>query len=436
MFKNFNFHFDIPKLAFPLILSNLTVPMLGFINTIIVGHFQNQSYLAAIGLGTMIFNFIYWGLGFFRMTTTALISHAYGERNKSKINDILLHSIYLAIVIGLSLIILQYPLFRFFSLWIHPNQEINNLMRQYYNIRIWGAPAVLINFIVVGILIGIQKTRGPLVLLIITNFLAILLSIFLGVILQLKLIGIAWSDVLSQYIGLLVGIYLISHYLNFKNIFIKTKIKLHKFKPLLSANRDIFIRSLCLIIVFTFFTIWSGYISVLVLAVNTLLMNFFQIMSNALGGFDNVAEAFSGQAIGEKNIIKFKKNIFIVGYWALACSLLFSIIYLLFGHTFINWMTNIQLVKDMASDYMPFMILFPLVSFVSFLLDGIAIGANLFKEMRNGMILTVILFFGIWYVLKPYGNLGLWLAFYSFFILRALILGYFIRNFYLKHRFM
>lgn len=432
--KKFNFHFNIPKLAFPLILSHITIPMLGLINTIIVGHFGSKYYLAAIGLGTMVFDFMYWGLGFFRMTTTALVSHAHGEKNQCKINDILLHSICLALVIGLGMISLQYPLYHFFLLWVHPDHQVIGLLHHYYIIRIWGAPAVLVNFIIIGILIGIQKTHGPLMILTITNLLAIGLSFLLGVVLDFKLIGIAWSDVLAQYTGTLVGVYVLTHYLDLKKILMETKIKFYKLKPLLSANRDIFIRSLCLITVFTFFTIWSGHISVLVLAVNTLLMNFFQIMANALGGFDNVAETFSGQAVGEKNIAKFKRNIFLVGYWSLACSVLFSIVYLLFGHIFVGFMTNLQSVQDMAIHYMPFVVLFPLVSFLSFLLDGVAIGANLFKEMRNGMILAVILFFGIWYLLKPYNNLGLWVAFYSFFILRAVFLGFFIRKFYLKYK--
>lgn len=432
--KKYNLHLNIPKLALPLILSHLTIPVLGLINTIIAGHFNSEYYLAAIGLGTMVFNFMYWALGFFRMTTTGLIAHAYGEKNQCKTNDIILHSIVLAIFIGLGMIILQYPLYRLISLWIHSNAQVISLVHQYYTIRIWAAPAVLINLVIIGILIGIQRTRGPLIILTVTNLVAIALSLFLGVFLNFKLAGIAWSDILSQYLGLVIGIYVLNHYLNFKKIFIETKVKFHKFKPLLSANRDIFIRSSCLIAVFTFFTVWSGYISVLVLAVNTLLMNFFQIMSNALGGFDNVAETFSGQAVGEKNIEKFRRNIYLVGYWSLGCSVLFSLIYLAFGQIFIDHMTNIQSVKEMATQYMPFVVLFPLISFLSFLLDGVAIGANLFKEMRNGMIFTTILFFAIWYLLKPYNNLGLWLAFYSFFILRAVFLGYFIRRFYCKHK--
>ena len=432
--KTFNFHFNIPKLAFQLILSHITIPMLGLINTIVAGHFANQYYLAAMGLGAMIFDVMYWGLGFFRMTSTGLVAHAYGEKNTNKINEILLHSLMLAIVIGVGLILLQLPLYDFFSMCIHSNAQVMDLVHQYYIARIWGAPAVLMNLVIIGVLIGIQKTRGPLIILTITNLLAIGLSVFLGMTLNFKLVGIAWSNVLAQYTGLFIGLYVLSRYIDLKELVTQVHIKWHIFQRLLSANRDIFIRSLCLMTVFTFFTVWSGYISVLVLAVNTLLMNFFQIMSNALGGFDNVAETFSGQAIGEKNMKKFKQNIFRVGYWSLAFSLFFSIVYLLFGHVFVAYMTDIQSIQKLAMSYMPLVILFPLVCFVSFLLDGVAIGANLFKEMRNGMLLTLALFFVIWYVLKSYQNLGLWLAFYSFFIVRAIFLGYFIRQFYLKHK--
>lgn len=425
----------IPKMAFPLILSNITVPLLGLANTIIAGHLADSDYLAAIGLGSMIFNFLYWGLGFFRMSSTGLIAQAYGARNQQEIHTILLHSIVLASMIGLMLIALQYPVYRMVLLFVNPDAPVLHLMKHYYFIRIWAAPAVLINFVIVGAMVAVQKPRGPLILLSITNFLAIILSVILVFSFHLNIIGIAIADIVAQYIGLLLGLMLLSGLFDLNKIWQQTRIQMTQLVTLLHANRDIFIRTLGIITVFSFFTIWSSHISPLVLAVNTLLMNFFQIMANALGGFDNVAEALAGEAVGKKNLNLFKKALLDVGAWASLFSLVITFLYGIFGEGLIDLMTNLATVRAVSYQYMPYVALLPIIAVASFLLDGIAIGANLFKQMRNGMIISVLLFFIVWWGLKLYGNLGLWISFYSFFIFRAIFLGYYILKFYRASRY-
>ncbi len=420
----------IPKMALPLILSNITVPLLGLSNTIIVGHLAHSDYLAAIGLGTMIFNFLYLGLGFFRMSSTGLIAQAYGSRDQQEINSTLLHSIGLAIVIGILLIVLQYPLYQFVKLLVHPDANVLRLLKQYYLIRIWGAPAVLVSFVLVGTMVAIQKPRGPLILLSVTNFLAIILAVILVFVFHLNLKGIAIADIVAQYIGLMIGFIVLSEYYKLRELFGNTQYQISKLIKLLHANFNIFIRTLCLIAVFSFFTIWSSHISPLILAVNTLLMNFFQIMANALGGFDNVAEALTGEAVGKKQLSLIKKVIIDVGNWVLLFSLAMTLIYIFFGEALINLITNITTVRITAYQYLPYVALLPIISVASFLFDGIAIGANLFKEMRNSMIITVILFFLVWLSLSNYGNVGLWVSFYSFFIFRAIFLGYYTLRFY------
>lgn len=413
-------------MALPLILSNITTPLLGLSNTTIAGHLSNSDYLAAIGLGAMIFNFIYWGLGFFRMSSTGLIARAYGAKNFNEINNTLLHSISLAIIIGLGLILLQYPLYKLMLFFIHPNIEVSNLLKTYYLIRIWGAPAVLVNFVLVGTMVAIQKPHGPLLLLFVTNLFAILFSVILVFIFNLNIRGIAIADIVAQYIGLGIGMIVLSQCYNLRELLQNTQISILKFKKLLHANRDIFVRTLGIIIAFSLFTIWSSKISPLVLAVNTLLLNFFQIMANTLGGFDNVAEALAGEAIGKDQLNLFKKTILDVGIWVLLVSLLFTAIYFLWGQNIINFMSNIKSIRDHAYHYLPYVTLLPIICFMSFLFDGLAIGANLFKEMRNSMLLTLLLFFLVWISLKDYGNVGLWLTFYSFFIFRAIFLGWYL----------
>lgn len=420
----------VPKMALPLILSNITVPLLGLNNTFIVGHLNHSYYLAAIGLGAMIFNFLYWGLGFFRMSTTGLIAQAFGAKDQEKICSILLHSISAAIGFGLLIILIQYPLYQFFIYFIHPDKTVLHLLYQYYSIRIWGAPAVLLSFVIVGTMVAIQKTRGPLIMLGITNLLAILFCLPLVFIFHLNLKGIAIADVVAQYCGLIVGLMTLARYFDFSELLTKTQLEFKKVIELLHTNRDVFIRTLCLITVFSFFTIYSSHISPLVLATNTLLMNFFQIMANALGGFDNVAEALTGEAVGKGSSQDFKQAFYDVGVWALICSVIFTFIYFVFGKELIHIMTNLETVRQTSYQYLPYVALLPVTAFASFFLDGVAIGANCFKEMRNSMLLTIILFFIIWFILSPYQNTGLWLSFFSFFILRAIFLGFYVFKFW------
>ncbi len=412
-------------MALPLILSNTTVPLLGLSNTVIAGHLPSSNYLAAIGLGTMIFNFLYWSLAFFRMSSTGLIAQAFGAKDAQAMQQTLLHSLILALTIGLALVALQYPIYALVHALIHPDSKVIQLLKAYFFTRIWGAPAVLINFVLVGTMVAIQKPRGPLILLGLTNLLAIVLSIIFVFALRLDIKGIALADVIAQYVGLATGLIILSAYFNFKRLLSHSSIKLAKLIQLLHANRDIFIRTLCLIFVFTFFTIWSSHISPLILAANTLLMNFFQIMANALGGFDNVAEALAGEAVGKKSQALFRQSISDVGAWALLFSLCIMVIYFSLGRYFIQGMTSIEAVRMTATQYLPYASLLPIIAFPSFLFDGVAIGANLFKQMRNSMLASLLIFFLVWLLLKNLGNPGLWIAFITFFIARGVFLGYY-----------
>lgn len=420
----------IPQMALPLILSNITVPLLGLSNTIISGHLPHGNYLAAIGIGTMIFNFLYWGLGFFRMSSTGLIAQAYGTDNIDEINSTLLHSLGLALIIGLLLIALQLPIYRLAALLVHPDKNILLFVKHYYLIRIWGAPAVLMNFVLVGTLVAIQKPKGPLILLTVTNLLAISLSVIFVFGFNLSIKGIALADILAQYTGLITGLIILNKYNNLKILQKNVRFQAEKLIKLLHANRDIFIRTLCLITVFSFFTIWSSHISALTLAANTLLMNFSQIMASALGGFDNVAEALSGEAVGKKQRKLFKKSIVDVACWVALFSLTITLLYSIFGKYLINLMTNLTLVRHTAYQFLPYAAALPIIAAPSFLFDGVAIGANIFKAMRNSMIATVILFFFVWFSLNKYANTGLWLAFSCFFLFRAIFLGGYIIKFY------
>lgn len=413
----------IPKLALPLILSNITVPLLGLINTAIVGHLQHGLYLGVIGLGTMIFNFIYWAFGFIRMSSTGLIAQAAAKHESNNLNKLFTHTALLSLLIGVALLVLQVPLERIIFTLIHGSSELINLTKQYFRIRILGAPAVLLNFLFLGTFIGLQKPRFALLQMLVINGLAIILGLCFVYVLGMKTDGIALADILAQYSGLFVSTAILVK--QFPQVYCFTKITIDWsiMKKLLSANRDIFVRTICLISVFSFFTLQSSRLGSEYLAANTLLMNIFYLYSFAFGGFDNIAETYVGKAVGQKNVIRLKKAMIDNFVWTLIVSVVATILLFFVGKWIIYGLSNIASVRAFSLHYLNFAIFMPMIVSLSFLFDAIAIGASLYQQMRNAMIVTFIACFITWFGLQSFGNTGLWIAFLSFFIYRAITLA-------------
>lgn len=426
------------KLAIPLIISNITVPLLGLINTIMTGHLGQDYYLGAVSLGAMIFNFIFWGFGCIRMSLTGVIAQAYGDTNIDRINQFISHGLIFSFFAGLLLIILQKPIITGAFWFIDTNNNINFYTHQYYFIRIWAAPAAMINFALMGIFIGMQNSKLPLLIVTITNVLATLLGLFFVLKLQLNIQGIALADVIGQYTGMFSGLCLLLLHLKKKNTNTKKNknknnliYKLPRFKfdksiskLLFSANSNVFIRSLCLLITFSAFTLYSAKLGGLVLAANTILLNLIMMTAYAQDGFANAAEALVGKYMGAKNKANIMLAIKNTTLWSVLIGIGFTLIFLAFGKLFIHLITDIQEVREMARAYLNYLIIAPLITLWCFELDGIFIGANQFKAMRNTMIISMLGFFVIKLLLNNYNNTGLWLAFLSYFLLRAATMGW------------
>ncbi len=412
------------KLAVPNIISNLTIPLLGLVDTALMGHMDSLIYVGAIALGSMIFNFIYWGLGFLRMGTLGFTGQAFGANNKKEISLILYRSFTIAMVAS------------FFILLIHPwliegglsltnsSIAIKQEAIKYFNIRIWALPASLIILSMSGWFIGLQNTYFPMIISIFSNVLNIGLSFMFVYGYGMQTEGVALGTVIAQYLALLLAIVLLSK--RYGKYIIKYNIKevINKhLAELMNVNKDIFIRTLGIIFVLSFFTIKSANISDTSLAVNTILFQFFILFSYMLDGFANAGEALSAEAIGAKSkklLTEVIKRTFIFG---LAFSLIFTIVYAIFGNQIMSILTNNKEIILAASPLLFWVIAMPIISFPAFIFDGIFIGATASKAMRNTMlyatlfVFTPIVYFG-------YGDelTRLWTAFLAFMFARGLFL--------------
>lgn len=411
------------RLAVPNIISNITIPLLGIADLAILGHLESEQYIGAIAIGGMIFNILYWGFGFLRMGTSGFTAQAYGERNLKESLMSLLRGFIVGIAAGLVLIILQRPIGLLGFLLIDGSPEVEKLAAQYYYIRIFAAPATLGLYALTGWFIGMQNTKTPMIIAIIINILNILLNVFFVFGIGLKSDGVAYGTLIAQYTGLFIGIYFFFRFYSrlLKYWSKQALLKLSEFRKFFAVNTNIFLRTLCLIFVFSFFTAESANTDDTTLAVNTLLLQFFMFFSFFADGFAHAAEALTGKYVGAKNYKGLKVLIRYLFIWGLGAGSVFTLIYIFSGRELLNLLTNNPKLIEEAAPYFFWIIIIPLLSFPAFLWDGIYIGALASKEMRNTMFAATILFFPLYYALLPaWGNHSLWFALVVFLAGRGL----------------
>lgn len=414
------------RLAIPNIITNITIPLLGMVDLGLMGHMGSARYVGAIALGGMIFNFLFWGFGFLRMGTSGFTAQAYGRRDIGETAHVLARALFTALAGGVMLVLLQWPIAKAAFAIINSSDELENLAHQYFNIRIYAAPATLCIYVFTGWFIGMQNARLPMILAISINVLNIAFSLLFIRVFNLRSEGIAWANVVSQYTGLVLGLFFVSLYIpklrkyfKFQQVFDRKA-----FVNFLSVNKDIFIRTLCLIFTLSFFTTQSANTSDMVLAVNTLLFQFFYFFSYFADGFAYAAEALTGRYVGAGNrtmLISVVKRLLV---WGVAIALVFTIIYLSAGQFILGLLTNNEETLACAKPYLFWVVLVPLITFAAFIWDGIYVGATASKAMRNSMvIITTIIFLPAYYLLNPLlGNNGLWLAMMLFMGARGMFL--------------
>lgn len=416
---------SILQLALPMIATNITIPLIGVVDTAVVGHLSHAYYLAAVGVGVMIFNFLFWGMGFLRMGITGLTAQAHGAKDSEKLRQLLLQSLTLALVLSLLMLLLQRPIAVIAFHFIHASPVIVHYAQAYFAARIWGAPAVLANMVLMGWFIGMQNTRIPLLQMTIVNLIAAILDVYFVFGLHWYADGVAWANVIAQYTGCVLGLLFVQRLMRkypaqwpLKNIF-----NFNEIKHLLHVNKDIFIRTLALIVAFSFFTIQGARLGPVYLAANVVLMNFQTFMAYALDGFINAAEALIGRSIGAKDHSQFFQAVKTATKWSLSVAVVFVIVYSLVGKMLVNLLTDLQTVRTVAYDFLILVSFSPIISVWSYLFDGIFIGALKTRQMRNTMVMSLLIYFILWYFLRPLGNEGLWLAFLGFMLARGVTLG-------------
>ena len=417
---------DVWRLAAPIILSNVSVPLLGAVDTAVVGHLPGAHYIGAVAIGALIFNFIYWAFGFLRMGTTGFTAQALGAKDSDEVRCVLARALMAVVLLSLLILLLQGPIKALTFNLLEASDQVEIAAQSYYQIRIWGAPAALANFALIGWFIGIHNTRAALVVQLIMNGLNILLDLWFVIGLDLGVAGVAWATLISEYVAIAIGLMLVRKYLRtLGGHWLKDRIfDTGKLARMMAVNRDIFIRTLCLESAIALFMALGAKMGDNILAVNAILLNFQSIMAYALDGFAHAVEALAGGFLGARNRQGFRQVVKISSLWALGFATIFSVFYALFGGVLVDIMTNIEDIRSLARVYMPWMILTPLISVWSFQLDGIFIGATRTADMRNAMIFSLMIFgIALFMLLPAFGNHGLWAAFSVLMIARAVTLG-------------
>ena len=419
-------HDEVWRLAGPMILSNLTIPLLGLVDTAVVGHLNSPHYLGAVAVGGLIFSFIYWGFGFLRMGTTGLTAQAQGREDGDEIRAIMARALLLAALLACALLALQGVIHVVAFAVLEASPAVEAAAAQYFFIRIWSAPASLANYVLIGWFLGMQNARGPLYLLLVINITNIVLDLVFVLAWHMDVAGVALASVVAEYLGVLVGLWLVRRELRgcagrWRGT---AMLAWHKLRELVVVNVNILIRTLCLIFSFAFFTAQGAKQGDVVLAANAVLMNFQTFMAYGLDGFAHAAEALVGRAVGQRNAAAFRRAVYTAGLWSLLVAVAFVAVYGVGGVWVINGLTDIEAVRQTAYVYLPWLIAAPLLSVWSYLYDGIFIGATRSAEMRNTMLLsTVVFFLPAWYVLQPWGNHGLWAALMVFMAARGVTMA-------------
>lgn len=402
---------QILHIALPSIISNITVPLLALVDTTIVGHLGSASYIAAIALGGMIFNMIYWLFNFLRMGTGGLTAQAYGANQHQATSYILLRSLTIAGGIALTLLLLQRPIFQVTFHFVTATAEVRSLASIYFNILIWGAPAMLALYSFTGWFLGMQNARIPMCIAITQNVVNIAVSTLLVFGCHLKIEGVALGTLISQYTALLLAVILCLTKFDVKQHFeLKAILDINTLKRFFQVNRDIFLRTLCLIAVTTYFTSAGSTQGELTLAANTLLMQFFIIFSYFMDGFAYAGEALGGRYFGAHDRLNFQRMTRCLFAWGGALSVLFFFIYFLSGTSLLHLLTNDSQVINRAQQYLPIVYFIPLISFAAFLFDGLYIGTTATRYMLISMFCASAAFFVLINVCTL-SNTLLWLAF-------------------------
>ena len=413
-------------MAIPIVLANATIPILGAVDTAVVGQLGLAAPIGAVGIGAIIITAIYWLFGFLRMGTTGLTAQAIGSGDKPETSALLVRGIIIGLVAGLVLIIAQVPIF-LGALQLSPaSMEVESLAQKYLQIRVYSAPAAIALFGITGWLIAKEKTREVLLLQLALNGINITLDLVFVLNLGWGVEGVAIATLIAEWSGLIFGLWLARE--GFNNGYWKNWIQIFdrvRLIQMAKVNSDIMIRSILLEIGFVSFLFLGSSFDDATLAANQVLIQFLNITAYALDGFAFAAEALVGQALGAKNRPLFRRAVIMTSQWGLGSVILMALAFFVFGNSIINVMTTAEDVRVVSYEYLPWMVAAPLAGVAAWMLDGIFIGATRTADMRNMMFISFCIYLIALALLLPsYGNHGLWASLIIFSIARGVTLGF------------
>jgi MATE family multidrug resistance protein len=414
---------DMWRIAAPMILSNISVPMLGMVDTGVTGHLESSTYLGAVAIGGTIFTFLYFGMNFLRMGTTGIAAQSYGAEDYDGLRVSLGQALIVSFAIALAILLLQVPIGRMAIALLGGDPETQQHAATYFFVRVWSAPGTLANFALIGWFLGTQNARVPLLIFLTINITNIVLDLLFVIGLGMKVEGVALASVIAEYSGLAVGV-----------AFAITSLRKHSghwpiarltslaaYKAFFSVNGNLFMRSMALMFTFAWVTAQGARLGPAILAANAVLMNFQNLTALGLDGIAHAAEAMVGKAVGQKDEDALQYTVRLTLKWSAIFAFGFTIIYLFAGPLIIRILTDLPEVRDTAMVYLPWLVASPIISVWCFLYDGVYVGMTRAREMRNIMVFsTIAVFLPLWFVTQSFGNHGLWFALMAFMASRGI----------------
>jgi MATE family multidrug resistance protein len=420
------------QLSIPIFFSNIAIPFVGLVDTGLMGHLNSERYLAAISIATSVISLVFWSFGFLRMGTVGLVSQSLGRNNYNEIALIILRNLSIAFVIGFLILLLKNPILFFVEFFFKVSEQTQQLINQYVSIRIYSAPAELTIYVLAGLFLGLQKTNVSSLLISIFCFGNAILSTILVTVYDLEVLGAALGTVIAAYASLII--FLIYTYLTLKD---KISIRLNRSKifntkkllTLFNINFDIFIRTIFLSFSFLWITYQGSKLGENFLALNTILMQLIMMAAFFLDAYAFSTEAVVGYTIGKrskKSFLEVVKNAFQLSFLT---AIIISTLYLIFFETIISQLTDLEYLRYISLSYIVWILIIPPIASFCYQFDGIFIGASQTADMRNGTIVSVILFIlSSEFLISIYGNHGLWLSLLFFMIMRSISLNYYFKN--------
>jgi MATE family multidrug resistance protein len=417
------------RIAAPMILSNISVPLLGMVDTGVMGHLESPAYLGAVAIGGAIFTFLYIGMNFLRMGTTGIAAQRFGAEDYDGLRTSLGQALIVSLAIALAILLLQIPIGKLGLMLLGGDDVVKAHAATYFSVRVWSAPGTLANYVLIGWFLGLQNARIPLAIFLTINVTNILLDLLFVVVLGMKVEGVALASVIAEYtalgVGLVFAVKALRQHAGHWNFARLNNVR--AYAAFFSVNTNLFIRTMALMFTLAFVTAQGARLGPAILAANAVLMNFQNLTSLGLDGFAHAAEAMVGKAVGKNDEEALRQTVNLTLKWSLILAAGFSATYIIAGPLIIRVLTDLPEIRTTAMVYLPWLIASPLVAVWCFLYDGVYVGMTRSREMRNIMLVSsFLIFLPLWFVTQPFGNHGLWFAFLAFLAARGvgMHLGY------------